>query len=366
MLSDSIIIEGFRRGDEWFFRHFFYEYCQAAYHIFDKRYELSKKENLDFMSLAHQYAIYLMEHDWKPLEDRSPNVSLRTWMINGFRYIVLDALKWYKREYGTLTFEDYLKSFDTSQDLRLNFNKLILDICDAAKLDRISRTILVMLLVEGYKSKDIAAKIGITPSAVSQRFQTLKNKYIIPYFKEYFDMDFDTQEVMEVEVMEKRDYCDVIPTFPSSISYDESTADFDISVNLPTIKKRKSISMEKKRTTPEFIQTLAPGEIFVFGSNLRGMHGGGAAYAAYRKFGAIMGQGVGLQGQSYAIPTMQGGVDTIKPYVDEFIEFAKEHPQLTFLVTRIGCGIAGFSDSEISPLFAKAHEVENIILPEGW
>ena len=366
MLSDSIIIEGFRRGDEWFFRHYFYEYCRTAYHIFDKRYELSKKENLDFMSLAHQYAIYLMEHDWKPLEDRSPNVSLRTWMINGFRYIVLDALKWYKREYGTLTFEDYLKSFDTSQDLRLNFNKLILDICDAAKLDRISRTILVMLLVEGYKSKDIAAKIGITPSAVSKRFQTLKNKYIIPYFKEYFDMDFDTQEVMEVEVMEKRDYCDVIPTFPSSISYDESTADFDISVNLPTIKKRKSITMEKKRTTPEFIQTLAPGEIFVFGSNLRGMHGGGAAYAAYRKFGAIMGQGVGLQGQSYAIPTMQGGVETIKPYVDEFIEFAKEHPELTFLVTRIGCGIAGFSDSEISPLFAKAHEVENIILPEGW
>ena len=124
--------------------------------------------------------------------------------------------------------------------------------------------------------------------------------------------------------------------------------------------------MEKKRTTPEFITDLLPGEVFVFGSNLEGMHGGGAALIAYRKFGAIWGQGVGLQGQSYGIPTMQGGVETIRPYVDEFIAFAKQHPELTFLVTRIGCGIAGFRNEEISPLFEAAHDVENIVLPPGW
>ena len=124
--------------------------------------------------------------------------------------------------------------------------------------------------------------------------------------------------------------------------------------------------MEKKRTTPEFITDLHPGEVFVFGSNLEGMHGGGAALIAYRKFGAIWGQGVGLQGQSYGIPTMQGGVETIRPYVDEFIAFAKQHPELTFLVTRIGCGIAGFRNEEISPLFEAAHDVENIVLPPGW
>ncbi len=124
--------------------------------------------------------------------------------------------------------------------------------------------------------------------------------------------------------------------------------------------------MEEKRTTPEFITSLQPGEIFVFGSNLRGMHGGGAAYVAYRKFGAVMGQGVGLQGQSYAIPTMQGGVETIRPYVDEFITFARQHPELTFLVTRIGCGIAGFTDADIAPLFLQAHAVRNIVLPPGW
>ena len=124
--------------------------------------------------------------------------------------------------------------------------------------------------------------------------------------------------------------------------------------------------MIQQRVTPERIEHLEPHEIFVFGSNLAGAHGGGAAYTAYRKFGAIWGQGVGLQGQSYAIPTMQGGVETIRPYVDEFIQFAIEHPTLTFLVTRIGCGIAGFTDDEISPLFEKAHDVENIVLPPGW
>ena len=114
------------------------------------------------------------------------------------------------------------------------------------------------------------------------------------------------------------------------------------------------------------ITELRPGEIFVFGSNLEGAHGGGAALTAWRKFGAIWGQGVGLQGQSYGIPTMHGGVDAIRPYVDEFILFAKNHPELTFLVTRVGCGIAGFTNAQISPLFAGGHHLSNVILPEGW
>lgn len=117
------------------------------------------------------------------------------------------------------------------------------------------------------------------------------------------------------------------------------------------------------RITPEHITSLKSNEIFVFGSNLAGAHGGGAAYLAYQRFGAVMGQGVGLQGQSYAIPTMQGGANTILPYVEEFIAFAQQHPEMTFLVTKIGCGIAGFTPAEIAPLFAGAIEVENIHLP---
>ena len=97
------------------------------------------------------------------------------------------------------------------------------------------------------------------------------------------------------------------------------------------------------------IDVLEKDEIFVFGSNLAGQHKGG-----------------GLTGQAYAIPTMQGGVETIKPYVDEFIEFAKAHTELKFLVTRIGCGIAGFKDEEIAPLFKKAMFVYNIFLPKEF
>ena len=128
-----------------------------------------------------------------------------------------------------------------------------------------------------------------------------------------------------------------------------------------TIKKNK-----KKRTTSNHIKELQPNEIFVFGSNLNGFHGGGAAKLACEKWGAIWGQGVGLQGQTYAIPTMQGGTETIKPYVDEFIQFAKENPDKTFLVTEIGCGIAGFQPNEIAPLFMDAVNVENIYLPENF
>ena len=124
--------------------------------------------------------------------------------------------------------------------------------------------------------------------------------------------------------------------------------------------------MYNRAYTPNRISALNPGEIFVFGSNLAGAHGGGAAHIACQRFGAIWGQGVGLQGQSYAIPTMQGGVETIKPYVDQFIEFATSHPEMTFLVTRIGCGIAGFRDEEIAPLFAAALDVENVILPREF
>ena len=363
-LSDKAIINGFRRGDAGIIREYFYGYCQAGYYIFDQRYQLSEKENLDFMSLAHQYAIYLMEHDWKPLEDHSPEVSLKTWLINGFRYVVLDALKWYHREYGSITFEDYLRSFDVTSDLRLQFNRMVEDVCDHAPLSRQERMIINMLLLRGFKGKEIAAELGMTPSAISQKYKRLKEDIIVPYFKKNFDMDLDMPEVMDERAILSREATMEEPSMPAPMS--GAMPDMYEPMAYEDMDFIKEENMEQRRTTPEFITSLEPNEIFVFGSNLKGMHGGGAAYIAYRKFGAIMGQGVGLQGQSYAIPTMQGGVDTIRPYVDEFIAFAKQHTELTFLVTRIGCGIAGFTDDEISPLFEAAHGVENIVLPPNW
>lgn len=124
--------------------------------------------------------------------------------------------------------------------------------------------------------------------------------------------------------------------------------------------------MYNREYTSDRISELEQNEIFVFGSNLAGSHGGGAALLAYRRFGAIWGQGVGLQGRSYGIPTMHGGVGAIKPFVDEFIEFAIAHQEMKFLVTKIGCGIAGFREDEIAPLFKDAIDVENIILPRSF
>lgn len=140
------------------------------------------------------------------------------------------------------------------------------------------------------------------------------------------------------------------------------------SLCLPIVKcdERTYNGIIRPEHTPDTISSLKSDEIFVFGSNLHGHHGGGAARAACKKFGAIWGQGVGLQGQSYAIPTMQGGVETIKPYVDQFIEFAKEHTELFFYVTRIGCGIAGFKDSDMAPLFREAIGIKNVCLPKSF
>lgn len=120
------------------------------------------------------------------------------------------------------------------------------------------------------------------------------------------------------------------------------------------------------RFTPDNIKELAPDEIFVFGSNLAGHHGGGAARVALNRFGAQWGQGEGIQGQSYAIPTMQGGVETIKPYVDRFLDLAYEWDQNTFLVTRIGCGIAEFTPEQIAPLFDRALDMYNVVLPRDF
>ena len=118
--------------------------------------------------------------------------------------------------------------------------------------------------------------------------------------------------------------------------------------------------------TSEFITELKPNEIFVFGSNIGGFHGGGAARVAHKRFGAEWGVGEGITGQCYALPTMEGGVDYIAGKVNAFIACAKRHPELKFLVTKVACGIAGFRIEEIAPLFADAINMENVILPKEF
>lgn len=116
-------------------------------------------------------------------------------------------------------------------------------------------------------------------------------------------------------------------------------------------------------TTPEAIEQLDEGHVFVFGSNVRGSHGGGAARVARERFGAIDGIGEGLQGQSYALPTMEG-LDDLAAAAGRFVAFARSHPELTFWLTRVGCGIAGHSDDEVKGYFADAPH--NVVRPPDW
>lgn len=122
--------------------------------------------------------------------------------------------------------------------------------------------------------------------------------------------------------------------------------------------------------TPDYIDTLLPKQIFVFGSNVLGYHTGGASGTARKKFGAVWGQAEGLQGQCYAIPVDYGKNvrmdNEVKAAVNRFTTFAKEHPDLFFLVTRVGCGIAGYHDEEIAQFFVGALELKNVSLPKSF
>lgn len=117
------------------------------------------------------------------------------------------------------------------------------------------------------------------------------------------------------------------------------------------------------RISSDNIGHLNENEIFVFGSNIQGMHGGGAAWYAHKNFGAEWGVGEGLTGRTYALPTMEG-VASLKRAVDNFTACARQHPELTFLVTAVGCGIAGYKPQEVAPLFRESLSMENVYLPK--
>lgn len=125
------------------------------------------------------------------------------------------------------------------------------------------------------------------------------------------------------------------------------------------------------RVSAKHIDKLEDDEVFVFGSNTEGMHAGGVARMAMN-WGAIYGKAFGLQGKTFAIPTVdytrsgKMSIDEIKKYVDEFLDFTIKNKDKKFLVTEIGCGIAGFKVSEIAPLFRKALEYSNVYLPERF
>ena len=361
-MTDEEVIQGLKRGDGDITQRFFYGYLRIAYRVYDERYGLHNKADMDFYSLAHDYYMRLLMGDWQQLDARRADVSLRTWLTNGFRFLILDKLKTYRPTDGGV---EGLR-FDVPDDhFAEDVRAMLEEVIDTRFVgDRRSQGILRMILIGGYKSKEVAAQLGVTPSAVSQRYRQMMDTVIIPYFKRNFTSEAGTYAEAQAPNMLENEaiYGDFYP-LEKSLSRSVQESPSRLGRAHSEASSYNQTDMDKRRVTPELITQLGENEIFVFGSNLAGMHGGGAAYIALKKFGAKLGQGVGLQGQSYGIPTMQGGVETIAPYVDEFIAFAREHKELQFLVTRIGCGIAGFDAEEIAPLFVEAKDVENISLP---
>ena len=124
--------------------------------------------------------------------------------------------------------------------------------------------------------------------------------------------------------------------------------------------------------TPEFVESLKDGQVFVFGSNLIGNHSGGASLVAIQRFGAVWGQAEGPQGQCYAIPVDIRGeaVENVSAYmkrhIDKFLAYAKAHPELFFLVIRVGCGNAGFDEEFVAPFFKEAMKMDNVSLPKSF
>ena len=167
----------------------------------------------------------------------------------------------------------------------------------------------------------------------------------------------------QIEQMEK-----IFSTYHKSVVEDETLLPQDPPKAEPIMESSPTSTGYNRKYTPSLItkENLGLNEIFVFGSNRDGMHGAGAAAAASRYFGAIWGKGEGIQGRSYAIPTIPDNLKSIGQCVDRFITYAKEHSDKVFLVTRLGCGIAGHTEDEIAPLFAEAINIENIILPEEF
>lgn len=375
-LSDEEILLGFRRADGGIVKEYFYGYCRVAYCIYDKRYDLRRKPGMDFYSLAHEYYLALCKNDFRQLADRRPTMSLKTWMVNGFRFLLLDKLKEVERDHRLDSLESRLEcthlAFDVADNgFAADFRHTIDDICMAYfGRDDKNAVILQMLFVEGFKGKEVAAQLGMSASAVTQRYNRMMHDVVVPYFKRYFVAgEYGTGIVpygAMPEMQERR--CRMAPSAWRDVPCDKGRAidENDFMFDENDFLFMDMDKMKEGRVTPAWIDTLRENEVFVFGSNLAGMHGGGAARVARLRFGAVMGKGVGLQGQSYAIPTMQGGVDTIRPYVDEFIAFAKAHPGKRFMVTPIGCGIAGFEPDDIAPLFAAACDVPNISLPESF
>ena len=372
-LSDAEILQGLKQYDEKVTNEFFYDTCRIAYCMDDKKYGLRYKTGMDFYSLAHEYYLRLCNNGWRQLEKQKSSITLANWTINGFHYLVRERLNSYLKNHLEESLEERTSKgqlmFDTPADnTQEEVKQMVEEICHAYYgSDRKAQSILRMILIMGMKGKEVASLLGITPAAVSQRYHTMMEKVVRPYFIKYYvepqweysSFPQETSPMQSLSLNTEESVSSICNKAKRWFKHDKTDEPLEIN--------RQRIEILTVRITPPVIQTLSEDEIFVFGSDLRGVHCGGTAYQALRSFGAQLGKGVGPQGRCYAIPTIVGGVDNIRPYIYDFLRYVIDHPLQTFLVTPIGCGIAGFTPKEIAPMFDWAKGISNVYLPkEFW
>lgn len=330
-LTDEQIIEGWRKGDPLLTQRYFYGYCQVAYNLLRQPYHLGSPA-LDFFAIAHELYLSLSLKKWTPLLRKPKELSLRSWVVNGFRFAMLDLMK-KERPSGEVDLDTVAEvATDDSSAVRQELQELN-DRYYAN--DQLAHLIFERMFIEGYSGVEVAQQCHISPSAVSQRYRKMLKRVVKPYFL--------SEECSE-------------PPMESAHLTQSSAPDWAL------LRRREN----RPRVSAGWITDLKPGEVFVFGSNRWGYHDGGAACLAMERFGAQLGVGSGLRGQSYAIPTMPGGIDRLSGQVADFVEFASGHRDLRFLVTPVGCGCAGFLPEEVAPLFREAFYLDNIVLPDTF
>ena len=200
-MTDELIINGFRSFDKEITREYFYGYCRKAYDIFDNKYQLRNKTGLDFYSLAHDYYIKLLIHDFKPLLDRPTGMKLSSWMTNGFRFVVLDALKAYNKEFANVsdTTADDVLEFVRSTDYE---DGMMAQIADAVssyyQSDHVMQEIAHYIFYEGYPQKDVAEMVHLTSSAVNQRYKKMMDEVVTPYVIENYSEGLYTGAMLEI------------------------------------------------------------------------------------------------------------------------------------------------------------------------
>lgn len=188
-LSEVEIVEGFKKKNGQILKKYFFGYCEVAYGTWNKKYQLSNKEFLDFYTITTNYYVDLMEKEWRPLEVERRNASLCTWMVRGYYFKVQDALKEYNVRQEQLFREVSIEKEPSvgiggEEDVAFVDIDIEMDINNICNLmtDPTDKCILRKYMLEGYTISEIAKSLDITPSAVSQRYSKIKKMYIVPYF----------------------------------------------------------------------------------------------------------------------------------------------------------------------------------------